>query len=124
MGQVFCERGRDKSALHFNDITLKVRREVLEEGHSEIANALSNSALSMVGCGKDLDNALEMLLESLRIDLSNPAEDHKRVLHLRHFNTGFAYRALGNIAKAREHIDQASACARAEFGPESRYLTM
>jgi len=124
MGQVLCERGQDMSALHYNDIVLKVRQKFLDTNHSEIANALSNSALSMVGCGRDLDRALEMLLQSLQIDLSNPEEDHKKVLHLRHFNTGFAYRALGKLREARYHVEKASACAEAEFGRESRYLTM
>lgn len=124
MGQVFCERGQDFSALHYNDIVLDVRQAHLDPSHSEIANALSNSALSMVGCGKELDKALQMLLKSLEIDLSNPVEDHSKVLHLRHFNTAFAYRALGQLDKAREHVKKASACAEAEFGPESRYLTM
>ncbi len=91
---------------------------------SEIANALSNSALSMIGCGRDLERALEMLLESLAIDLSNPPEIHKKVLHLRHYNTAFAYRALGNIEDARHHVEEASRCAEAEFGKHSRYLTM
>lgn len=91
---------------------------------SEITNALSNSALSMIGCGRDLGRALEMLLESLAIDLSNPPEIYKKVLHLRHYNTAFAYRALGNIEDARHHVEKASRCAEAEFGKHSRYLTM
>jgi len=97
MGQIVCERGQDTSALHYNDIVLDVRPKIFDPKHSEIANALSNSALSMVGCGKDLKQALAMLLKSLQIDLSNPVEDHKKVQHLRHFNTGFAYRALGRL---------------------------
>ncbi|KAL5331193.1 hypothetical protein ACEPPN_000722 [Leptodophora sp. 'Broadleaf-Isolate-01'] len=91
---------------------------------SEITNALSNSALSMIGCGRDLGRALEMLLESLAIDLSNPPEIYKKVLHLRHYNTAFAYRALGNIEDARHHVEKASRCAEAEFGKHSRYLTI
>ncbi|PVH79797.1 hypothetical protein DL98DRAFT_532649 [Cadophora sp. DSE1049] len=91
---------------------------------SEIANALSNSALSMIGCGRDLERTLEMLLRRLSIDLANPLEVDKKVLHLRHYNTAFAYRALGNIKEARRHVQEASRCAEAEFGEDSRYLTI
>ncbi len=124
MGTASCERGRDMRALKYNDIVLAVRKDLLPPTHSEIANALSNSALSMIGCGAHLHKALDMLLQSLKIDLANPASDHKRVLHLRHFNISFAYRALGKMQEAREHVDQASAYARSEFGQDSRYLTM
>lgn len=124
MGQVFCERGQDISALKYNDVVLRVRETQLDPMDSEIANALSNSALSMVGCGRDLEKALDMLLKSLTIDLSNPSDIHKKVLHLRHYNIGFAYRALGNIEKAHHHVQEASRCAEAEFGKYSRYLTM
>ena len=124
MGHVYCERGQDISASKYNDIVLRVREDQLGPMHSEVANALSNSALSMVGYGKDLDVALKMLERSLEIDLANSREDHKKVLHLRHFNTAFALRALGRMAEARHHVDEASACARAEFWKDSRYLTM
>jgi len=124
MGQVHCERGQDKSALKYNDTVLEVREAQLDPMHSEVANVLSNSALSMVGCGQDLAQALSMLNRSLEIDLANPAEDHKKVPHLRHFNTGFALKALGRMQESRQHIDQASQCCRSEFGESSRYLTM
>ncbi|KAL2833836.1 hypothetical protein BDW59DRAFT_156634 [Aspergillus cavernicola] len=124
MGHVLCERGQDMTALKYNDIVLRVREAHLDPMHSEIANAMSNSALSMVGCGKDVEEALTMLKRSLAIDLQNPPEDHGRVLHLRHFNTAFALQALGRIEEARSHVDRASACAEAEFGKDSRYLTI
>lgn len=114
----------EKSAIKYNDIVLNVRKELLDPLDSEIANALSDAGLSMVGCERYLDQALAMLLESLQINLANPAEDLKKVLHLRHFNLGFAYRAVGDIDKARYYTDQASNYARAEFGPNSRYTTM
>lgn len=124
MGHVYCERGQDISASKYNDFVLRVREDQLGPMHSEVANALSNSALSMVGYGKDLNVALKMLERSLEIDLANPREDHKKVPPLRHFNTEFALRALGRMAEARHHVDEASACARAEFWKDSRYLTM
>lgn len=124
MGQVYCERGQDKRALEFNDIVLRVREASLDADHSEIANALSNSALSMVGCGQELEKAYQMLQRSLKIDLANKPEDHRKVLHLRHFNTAFALRSLGRWKEARTHVDQAAQYAIAEFGPASRYLTM
>ena len=124
MGQILCERGQDKAARHYNDIVLHVREDALGPAHPEVANALSNAALSMVGSGEELDTALAMLERSLQIDLSQPARVHRRVLHLRHFNLAFALRALGRLDEARRHVDDASACARAEFGEESRYLTM
>jgi tetratricopeptide (TPR) repeat protein len=105
MGHILCEQGMDRSAIKYNDIALAVRKELLDPLDSEIANALSNAALSMVGCRQDMDTALVMLLESLRIDLANPPEDYQKVLHLRHFNLGFAYKALGDMDKARYHID-------------------
>ncbi|KAJ8130114.1 hypothetical protein O1611_g3512 [Lasiodiplodia mahajangana] len=124
MGHVYCERGQDKRALDYNDIVLRIRESSLEPSHSEIANALSNSALSMVGCGRDLEKAYEMLKRSLKIDLANNPEDHKKVLHLRHFNIAFALRALGRCDEARTHVEQAAQYAIAEFGPCSRYLTI
>ncbi|TAQ88978.1 hypothetical protein B7494_g2696 [Chlorociboria aeruginascens] len=48
MGQVYCERGQDISALKHNDIVLRVRESQLDPKDPEIANALSNSALSML----------------------------------------------------------------------------
>ncbi len=65
MAQVHCERGQDKSALKYNDIVLRVQECRLDPMHSEVANALSNSVLSMVGYGQDLDLALQMLKRSL-----------------------------------------------------------
>ncbi|KAI0098027.1 P-loop containing nucleoside triphosphate hydrolase protein [Nemania sp. FL0031] len=124
MGQVCCERGQDRSALKYNDIVLRIRESQFGPMHSEVANALSNSALSMVGCGQDVETALSMLNRSLEIDLANPLEDHKKILHLRHFNIAFALRALGRLQEASQHIDSASAYAIAEFGENSRYLTI
>lgn len=92
--------------------------------HSEVANALSNSALSMVGCGQNLEVAAAMLKKSLEIDLHNPPEDHSRILQLRHFNTAFALRALGRLEEARTHVDLAPRYNVQEFGDKSRYLTM
>jgi len=65
-----------------------------------------------------------MLNRSLEIDLANPVEDYKKVLHFRYFNSGFALKALGRMRESRERIDQASQCVRKEFGENSRYLTM
>jgi tetratricopeptide (TPR) repeat protein len=124
MGHVLCERGRDKSARSYNDIVLSVREKAFDPMHPEVANSLSNAALSMVGCGVDLEKALEMLERSLRIDLAQPREIHRKVLHLRHFNLGFALRALGRYEDSKIHVDEASAYVRAEFGENSRYLTM
>ncbi|KAI1271208.1 hypothetical protein F5Y07DRAFT_404632 [Xylaria sp. FL0933] len=124
MGQVCCERGQDRSALKYNDIVLRIRESQFGPMHSEVANALSNAALSMVGCGQDVETALSMLKRSLTIDLANPLEDHKKVLHLRHFNIAFALRALGRLQEASQHVDLASAYAIAEFGENSRYLTI
>lgn len=124
MGHVLGEQGHDKAALVYKNIVTEIREAQLDPFHSEVANALSNSALSMVGCGRDLDQALAMLQRSLDIDLRNPYEDHKKVIHLRHYNLAFTFRALGRLEDAKMHIDVASACARAEFGENSRYLTM
>lgn len=124
MGSLYCERGQDKSGLKHNDVVLQIREGCLDPMDTEIANALSNSALNMVACGQDVEKALEMLQRALKIDMSQPHEVNKVVIHLRYFNLGFAYRALGRLEEARECVDKASACARAEFGKNSRYLTM
>ncbi|KAL6830016.1 hypothetical protein V8C40DRAFT_263826 [Trichoderma camerunense] len=124
MGSMHCERGQDKSGLKYNNLVLEIREGCLDPMDSEIANALSNSALNMVACGQDTEKALEMLRRSLEIDLSKPPEIKKAVIHLRYFNLGFAYRALGRLEEARECVDKASECARAEFGEDSRYLTI
>lgn len=65
MGHVLCERGLDKSARTYNDIVLRVREKAFDLMHPEVGNSLSNAALSMVGCGVDLEKALEMLERSL-----------------------------------------------------------
>ncbi len=124
MGSMYCERGQDKLALKHNNLVLKIREESLDPMDSEVANALSNSALSMVACGQDLNEALKMLQRSLEIDLSKPLEVHKPVVHLRYFNLGFAYRALGRLDEASSCVDKASDYTRTEFGDKSRYLTM
>ncbi|KAI9768831.1 MAG: hypothetical protein M1840_004645 [Geoglossum simile] len=98
--------------------------ELLPPNHSEIANALSNYALSMIGTGKGLEKALKMLLKALEIDMSNPTEDREKVLHLRHYNLCFAYRALGDFGNARDQVDKASRYVEAEFGKDSRYLSI
>ncbi|KAK2594394.1 hypothetical protein QQS21_007900 [Conoideocrella luteorostrata] len=124
MGHVFCERGQGKRAFKYNDVVLRVRQQHLDPMHSEVAMPLSNSALSMVGCGQSLEEVTAMLKRSLEIDLHNPAEHHSKVLHLRHFNTAFALRALGRLEDAREHVDLATRYSVQEFGDKSRYLTM
>ncbi|KAI1453884.1 hypothetical protein F4805DRAFT_461272 [Annulohypoxylon moriforme] len=124
MGQVYCERGQDIAALKHTNAVLRVRESQLDHMHSEVANALSNSALSMVGCGQNLEEALEMLDRSLKIDLANPREDHTNVLHLRYLNTAFALRALGRFHEAIYHVEEANKWAIAEFGESSRYLTI
>ena len=124
MGHILCERGQDRDARSYNATVLAVREAALGPMHPEVANALSNAALSMVGSGSELEEALAMLERSLLIDLAQPQAVRRRVLHLRHFNLGFALRALGRLEEARRHVDEASAYARAEFGENSRYLTM
>ncbi|GAW23605.1 hypothetical protein ANO14919_131790 [Xylariales sp. No.14919] len=94
MGGLLGEGGHDLEALNHKNAVLWIREHQIDAVHSEIANALSNSALSMVGCGKDIKGALTMLRTSLEIDLANPREDHIKVIHLRHLNTAFALRAL------------------------------
>ena len=118
------ERGRDKSAIAYRERCVNIRTTLLPTNHSEIANALSNYALSLVGMRHDLDRALEMLLKALEIDMLNPVEDRSKVLHLRHYNLCFAYRALGDLENARSHLDHATRFVEAEFGKESRYLNM
>ncbi|KAI1317386.1 hypothetical protein F5Y16DRAFT_419650 [Xylariaceae sp. FL0255] len=120
MGQAYCERGQDLEALKHKRAVLRIREAQLHPNHSEIANALSNLALSMVGCGKDVEGALLMLQRSLEIDLANPREDHTKVIHLRHLNTAFALRALGRFKEAAHHVAEANRSIMAEFGMNSR----
>lgn len=124
MSTVVGERGRDRSAILYRRQCLQIREALLPPNHPEIANALSNYALSLVGMKADLDKALEMLLRSLKIDMVNSKEDTSKVLHLRHYNLCFAYRALGDLDNARTQLDLATAYVEEEFGKDSRYLNM
>ena len=121
---VLGERGQDRSAIPYRKQCLQIREDLLPPNHSEIANALSNYALSLVGMKADLDMALEMLLRSLAIDMANSQEDRRKVLHLRHYNLCFAYRALGDFDNARAELNKATAYVEEEFGKDSRYLNM
>ena len=124
MSTVLGERGRDKSAIPYRRRCLQIREDLLPPNHSEIANALSNYALSLVGMKADLDKALEMLLKSLEIDMANSKEDRSKVLHLRHYNLCFAYRALGDFGNAWTQLELATTFVEEEFGKDSRYLNM
>src|SRR5215471_9153282 len=68
--------------------------------------------------------ALGYLHEALEIDMLNPKEDRDKVLHLRHYNLCYAYKATGYPGKARREVDTATRYVVAEFGRESRYLNM
>ena len=72
----------------------------------------------------DLDKALEMLFGWLKIDMVNSKEDRSKVLHLRHYNLCFAYKALGDLDNARVQLDLATTYDEEEFGKDSRYLNM
>lgn len=124
MSTVLCERGRDRSAIPYHSQCLQIRENLLPPNHSEIANALSNYALSLVGMKADLDKAVEMLLKSLEIDMANSKEDRSKVLHLRHYNLCFAYRTLGDFDNTRAQLELATAYVEEEFGKDSRYLNM
>jgi tetratricopeptide (TPR) repeat protein len=115
---------RSLTAQTYNEQALKIRRTLLPHGHSEIANALSNYAHSIICAGGNMSTALGYLHEALEINMLNPKEDRDKVLHLRHYNICYAFKAMGYFAKARQEVDTATRYVEAEFGKESRYLNM
>ncbi|KAF2495829.1 hypothetical protein BU16DRAFT_617366 [Lophium mytilinum] len=66
---------------------------------SKATTVLGNAALSMVGCGINVETVLDMLFKSLKMDFLRPLEHHKKVLRLRYFNLGFAYQELGDMGE-------------------------
>ncbi|KAM0456590.1 hypothetical protein ACHAO4_003620 [Trichoderma viride] len=108
MGAILNEQGHDKDALLSFKRALSIREELLAPDDSEVANALSNCAIAQLGIGTEPGIALAWLLRSLEIDESKPAEIKRKVLHLRHFNLCFAYKALGNWDLFTKHLTRAT----------------
>ena len=121
---ILNERGHDIDALQNFDRARMIREQLLHEEDSEIANALSNCAIAIVGIGEEPNKALEMLLRALSIDESKPEAIKNKVLHLRHLNLCFAYKALKDWQNARYHLERGIQYATAEFGEGSRYMVM
>ncbi|KAH8813001.1 hypothetical protein F5884DRAFT_899203 [Xylogone sp. PMI_703] len=124
MGAILNEQAHDHAALQSFSTALAIREKLLPADDSEIANAMSNCAVALMGTGRNLETALKWLLCALRIDESKPWEIKRKVLHLRHFNLCFAYKSLEMWAKFTEHLDKAVMYVKEEFGQDSRYLVV
>jgi tetratricopeptide (TPR) repeat protein len=74
---IYEEKGRSLTAQTYNEQALKIRRTLLPHGHSEIANALSNYAHSIICAGGNMSTALGYLHEALEINMLNPKEDRQ-----------------------------------------------